>query len=51
MKNKYGTFVLKKAILFINNEDKFEIKAFLLKRITINSDKEKLKFSEIIALL
>jgi hypothetical protein len=44
-KNKYGSFVLQKAISLMSLGEKREIKEFLTKKININGFKEKTKFN------
>ena len=51
LRNKYGTFVLHKAISVLNPNEKIEMKKFLLKNINVNGVKEKNKFVVIMELL
>jgi hypothetical protein len=51
LKNKYGQFVLQKAILRLSPEDKFELKDYLIKRVIITSSKEKQKFSALLDIM
>jgi hypothetical protein len=48
MKNKYGNFVLIKAIKTMGFELKLEVKSYLLKNVTVNCGKEKTKFNYIV---
>jgi len=44
IKNKYAYFNIKNFIRFLNNNEKFEIKDFLLSNLDQMSKKEKEKF-------
>ena len=48
IKNKYGNYVLTKAIKLMNNDDKREIKQCLLKKKDICSNREKNRLSTLI---
>jgi hypothetical protein len=51
LKNKYGNFVIQKAILRMTPNEKFELKEYLTKKVNINGGKERIKFNSIIELL
>jgi hypothetical protein len=51
LKNKYGNFVLQKAINLMNSDVKKDVKEFLTKKININGSKEKTKFNILLELL
>lgn len=41
LKNKYGTFVLHKAMNFLSQQEREDMKSFLISKINITSSKEK----------
>lgn len=49
-KNKYGTFVIHKFIKTMTREEKFEIKTFLINKLTTCSSKDKGKLNNLISL-
>jgi hypothetical protein len=51
LKNKYGNFVIQKAIMRINANDRLELKEYLNKNVNINGGKERSKFNAILELL
>ena len=51
IKNKYGNFVLQKAIYVLTNEEKKEIKEELMKKVSFNSNKEKMRLISILEFL
>jgi hypothetical protein len=51
MKNKYGNFVIQKAIKTMSFEEKFIVKEELKKKIDIASVKEKARISKLIEIL
>jgi hypothetical protein len=51
LKNKYGNFVLQKAIQRMAQKEKVETKEFLLKKVNVNGGKEKTKFTTILEIL
>ena len=51
LKNKYGNFVIQKAIMRINQKDRGELRDFLTKKVVINGGKERTKFNAIMELL
>jgi hypothetical protein len=51
LKNKYGNFVLQKAIQVMTNEEKKEIKDYLAKRVTSTSNKEKARLNALIEIM
>ncbi len=50
LKNKYGNFVIQKAISRLGQNDKIEMKEYLLKKVNVNGGKEKIKFNAILEL-
>ena len=51
LKNKYGNFVLQKAIMIMSPEEKKEIKEYLIKKIGLISNKEKARLKGLIDIL
>ena len=51
LKNKYGNFVIQKAIMRINQKDRGELRDFLTKKVVVNGGKERTKFNAILELL
>jgi len=51
LKNKYGNFVLQKAIMVMSNEEKIEIKEYLIKKIPLISNKEKARLKALIEII
>ena len=41
LKNKYGSFVLQKAVNYLNSDEKKAMKTYLQNRINLTSTKEK----------
>ncbi len=48
IKNKYGNFVIRKAIDRMNFKEKSNVKEFLLKNGIPNGNKDKTKFNEVV---
>jgi hypothetical protein len=48
IKNKYGNYVLQKAISILHPEKKREIKEDLLKKVNVTSNKEKVRLKTLI---
>jgi hypothetical protein len=51
LKNKYGNFVLQKAIQIMNKDEKNEIKDYIAKRITLTSNKEKARLNSLMEII
>jgi hypothetical protein len=51
LKNKYGNFVLQKAIQIMTKDEKREIKDYLIKRISLTSNKEKARLNSLIEII
>lgn len=51
LKNKYGNFVLQKAIQVMTTEERKDIKEYLAKRVTSTSNKEKTRLNAIIEIM
>lgn len=51
LKNKYGNYVLQKAIQIMTNEEKMEIKEYLMKKVSFTSNKEKARLSSLIEII
>ncbi len=49
-KNKYGNFVLHKALLLIKPEDKAELREIVIKKLNNAFNKEKSKFNDLLEL-
>jgi hypothetical protein len=49
-KNKYGNFVLHKALLLLKPEDKAELRLNVLKKLNNAFSKEKSKFNDLLEL-
>jgi hypothetical protein len=51
LKNKYGNFVIQKAISVMSFEEKKEIKDYLAKRVGFTSNKEKARLNSLIDII
>ena len=51
LKNKYGNFVLQKAIQVMTKCEKKEIKEYLIKKISLTSNKEKARLNSLIEII
>jgi hypothetical protein len=51
LKNKYGNFVLQKAIQVMGNQEKKEIRDYLNKKVSYSSNKEKIRLSCLIDII
>lgn len=51
LKNKYGNFVIQKAIARMSQNEKEEMKEYLIKKVSVNGGKERTKFNAILELL
>jgi hypothetical protein len=51
LKNKYGNFVLQKAIQLMTVEERIEIRDILAKRVKYTSNKEKTRFKSLIEII
>jgi hypothetical protein len=51
LKNKYGNFVLQKAIMIMTSTEKKEIKEYLVKKINLISNKEKARLKGLIDII
>lgn len=51
LKNKYGNFVLQKAIQVMPEDEKKEIKDYLAKRVLSISNKEKARLNSLIEII
>jgi hypothetical protein len=51
LKNKYGNFVLQKAIQVMSIEERKEIKETLAKKVIFTSNKEKARLNSLIELI
>lgn len=51
LKNKYGHFVLQKAITLMNLDEKKEIKEYLTKKVNVSGSKEKTKFNSMLDMM
>jgi hypothetical protein len=51
LKNKYGNFVLQKAIQIMSKEEKNDIKDCIAKRISITSNKEKARLNSLLEII
>lgn len=49
-KNKYGNFVLHKALMLLKPEDKAEVKEIVKKKVSTCYSKEKFKFNDLLEL-
>jgi hypothetical protein len=45
LKNKYGSFVLQKAVNYLNADEKKKMKTYLQNRINLTSTKEKTRIN------
>jgi hypothetical protein len=41
LKNKYGNFVMLKAVSLLSSEEKLEVKDFILKKVNVTGSKDK----------
>ncbi len=51
LKNKYGNFVLQKAISVMTKDEKKEVKDYLAKRVSFTSNKEKARLTSLIEII
>jgi len=51
LKNKYGNYVLQKAIMIMDVQEKKEMKEYLMKKINLISNKEKARLKGLIELI
>jgi len=51
LKNKYGNFVLQKAIMVMSFEEKIQIKEYLISKISLISNKEKTRLKALIDII
>lgn len=51
LKNKFGTYVLQKAIDIMNPQEKTEIKEYLIKKINTTSKQEKTRLNALLDLM
>jgi hypothetical protein len=51
LKNKYGNFVIQKAIQVMSKEEKLEIKDYLVKKVSLTSNKEKARLNSLIEVI
>lgn len=51
IKNKYGGFVIQKAILFMSNNEKQETKRIITTKLDVTSNKEKSRLEAFLKLL
>ena len=51
LKNKYGNYVLQKAIQIMSFEEKMETKEYLMKKVGFTSNKEKARLSSLIEII
>ncbi len=51
LKNKYGNFVLQKAINTMSTEERKELKEYLIKKVSITSNKEKARISSLLEII
>jgi hypothetical protein len=51
LKNKYGNFVLQKAIQVMTKDEKKEIRDYLAKRISLTSNKEKARLNSLLEII
>lgn len=51
LKNKYGNYVLQKAIQIMSYQEKTEIKEYLMKKVSFSSNKEKARLNALIAMI
>ena len=51
LKNKYGNFVLQKAIQVMNKDEKKEVKDILAKKISLTSNKEKVRLNSLLEII
>jgi hypothetical protein len=51
LKNKYGNFVLQKAISVMTKDEKKDIKDYLAKRVSFTSNKEKARLTSLIEII
>ena len=51
LKNKYGNYVLQKAIQMMSQGEKIEIKDHLIKKVIFSSNKEKARLNDLIDMI
>lgn len=51
LKNKYGNYVLQKAIQIMSFEEKNEIREHLMKKVSFSSNKEKARLNSLIEMI
>jgi hypothetical protein len=51
LKNKYGNFVIQKAIKTMTGNERVEIKEELMKKVNVTSSKEKSRMNSLLELL
>ncbi len=51
LKNKYGNYVLQKAIQIMSYEEKIETREYLMKKVSFSSNKEKARLNALIDML
>ncbi len=51
LKNKYGNYVLQKAIQIMSFEEKNEIREYLMKKVSFSSNKEKARLCDLINMI
>ncbi len=51
LKNKYGNYVLQKAIQIMSIQEKIEIKQHLMKKSSFSSTKEKARLNDLIEMI
>ena len=51
LKNKYGNFVLQKAIQVMTKEEKKKLKIIFAKRVSFTSNKEKARLNSLIEII
>lgn len=51
LKNKYGNYVLQKAIQIMSFEEKNEIREYLMKKVSFSSNKEKARLNALVDMI
>jgi len=51
LKNKYGNYVLQKAIHIMSYDEKSEIREYLMKKVSFSSNKEKARLNALIDMI
>jgi len=51
LKNKYGNYVLQKAIQIMSFEEKNEIREYLMKKVSFSSNKEKARLNALVEII